>query len=227
MRNPLFLFLFLMAGVCHADCDSMSEEQLNRDGSRVRLLEKQCNEQQQRIIKVQIKPPHSVSYRTVLTRTQNTEMASTGGGHLRDIEGDGFFEYEEIGGCAAPNCDGTVFKLTRDHKGFYRFFSGNYAELLYIPGFYVESGRVGGSSWERHLYRIPRQAGAAISRHPLYSITIDGFSEYDAKGTPCLISIRKHGRWVEYTPKNKHILQMCELYGPDYAVNPPLLKKED
>lgn len=221
-------FFFVALSTCRAACGNTRQERFNSDGSAIRVLQRQCEETEKRTIQVQIKPTSSASYHTVLTRTQNTAEAATGGGNLRDIEGDGFFEYEETGICGVgPNCEGTVFKLTPSRKNLYLFFQGGYANFSYIPGLYIESGRTSCCSWEHHLYSTPKHAKTITENQHIYSVTVGSVNSENVDGTPCFISGKRNGKWAEVNPKNKGILRLCELYGSDYIVNPPLPIAED
>jgi hypothetical protein len=146
-----------------------------------------------------------------------------GGGQLLDIEGDGIFEYERRGSCGAgPNCQGTVFKLSKDRKGFYLFFDGGYSDFRYVSGLYIQGGRTSCCEWGYHAYKAPGAERAISESDSAYSINVGGATEREDSRTPCHISMKSGDQWIPTTPTDPHLLALCTLYGPEYVVNPPV-----
>jgi hypothetical protein len=214
-------------GTSFAACQSHIENRRNADGSSLRMIQRECEGERFRTIKVLLKAPRVAKYMTVLDVVQDSIQAPLGSAHLRDIEGDGIFEYEQRGMCGAgPNCEGTVFKLSKDRRRFYLFFDGGYFDFKYITGLYIESGRASCCEWEYHGYKAPSSERAISESDFAYSINVGGSIEREDSRTPCHISMKSDDQWVPVTPTDKHLLALCELYGPDYVVNPPLKETE-
>lgn len=222
MWRCLILLLLACAGPCRADCIRTIDRAANIDGSAIRIEQSQCDEADTRTILVHVSPARSAAYVQRLVRTQDVQLAPTGGAALRDVDGDGVFEYEEVGGCGAgPNCEGTIFKLTRDRKALYLFFDGAYASLTHAGGFMVESARASCCAWEHHVYRIPAEPQAIQDKHMLYRIQVDGGAPAQGDGAACRIWKRTALTWRPHRPKNRELLKLCEVYGTDFVLNPP------
>jgi hypothetical protein len=222
MRSIFTAVLILTSTTAFADCLEEHSQQRNADGSAIRMIQKQCEDDDRRTILVQLKPQGSTRYVTALRHTQSVAEAATGGGRLRDVDGDGVFEYEEIGMCGAgPNCEGWIFKIRKDRGGLYRFFHEGYTEFRRVSSYYVSSGRASCCSWEHHLYKAPSSEHTISDRDFLHSITVGGGDANEAYSTPCFVSSRVRGKWVSSAIPDKRLLALCEVYGPDYIVNPP------
>ena len=171
---------------------------------------------------MEVKPRDSTRYATVLRHTQSIAEAATGGGRLRDVDGDGVFEYEEIGACGAgPNCEGWIFKIQEDRRRMHLLFHEGYADFRRVSNYYVASGRANCCSWEHHLYEVPSDGHAIEGREPLYRITVGSVDGNDTDSTPCVVSTRVRGKWVLSAIPDNRLSQLCEVYGPDYIINPP------
>jgi hypothetical protein len=222
MRQVIAAVLILTTTPVFAECRIEHSQQRNTDGSAIRIRQKQCEDSDVRAIRVQLKPAGSTQYTTVLRHTQSVEDAGTGGGRLRDIDGDGVFEYEEIGACGTgPNCEGWIFKIKKDQRSMYLFFHDGYADFRRMSNYYVTSVRASCCSWEHHVYIEPQAERSIGERDFLYSITADSTGENRANGTPCYVSKRIRGKWVSSAIPDKRLLELCEIYGTSYIINPP------
>ena len=227
MRRLFIALLFLANSSTHAECDIERVVRQNIDGSYIRLTQEQCEERDKRSIRVELKDSSGSHYKTVLRRKQSAMVAPTGGGRLRDLDNDGVLEYEETGACGAgPNCEHSVFKINKSRTGTYAFFHGGYSDFIKLSKFYVTSGRTSCCSWSHHVYKKPSTERAISDRDFLYHVSVGDTSADDLPGTPCFISTRVRGNWVPLNTKNKNLLALCEVYGPDYILNPPRRTEE-
>lgn len=222
MRSIIATVLIFTSTSVLAECYVERSQQSNADGSAIRMKQKQCEDSDERTILIQLKQPDSPLYTTALTRKQSVAEAATGGGRLRDVDGDGIFEYEEIGPCGAgPNCEGWIFKMQKNRRHMYLFFHGGYADFRRVSSYLVTSERASCCSWEHNLYKQPSVERTIKESDLLYSIAVGSVDVADSSRTPCLVSKRVRGNWVTRAIPDKNLLVLCEVYGPDYIVNPP------
>ena len=223
MQYFLFLVtLFLSASTVFAssECTVKSDQRRNADGSQLRITQKQCLDNDSRTIRIELKPQSKSAYRTVLLRTQSVAQLKTGGGSLQDIDGDGMYEYVEIGSCGAgPNCRHEIFKMDQKERKAYLFFDGGYFDFRMISGLYVVSGRSSCCSWEYQIYRKPINERTISEQDLLYRITIKKGS-VDSPSAQCFITNKIGSQWFPIDLKDKQLLKLCELYGESYVLNP-------
>lgn len=209
---PLIPGVLVANNIC-TDCVNETEEKHNRDGSSIRVLQRQCRKIETRTIRVQIKSSQTEKYHTVLTHTQSD---SYDGGSLPDLEKDEIFEYEEQGECdMRGNCDTAIYKINKQRTNLYLFYRGVGAGFNYIPGMYVQF-----QPPNSDVYRAPQEGKSILDKDLLYHIEIVGW-HYDEATSICFISKIIKGKLVRYNPKNKDILGLCEVYEGKYVVNPP------
>lgn len=108
----------------------------------------------------------------------------------------------------------------------YLFFADGYAEFQRMSNYYVASGRGGCCLWEFHVYKPPKQERTIRESDFVYTITVDGVAENEAHKTACYISKKVDGNWVTFTPTDKGLLSICEVYDSEYIVNPPAPTEE-
>lgn len=221
--SSFLLLLHALTG--HADCVPQVEQATNRDGSVVRIEQRQCDNDFVRSILVHSKPAGAAQYATILRRTQDAVLAPTGGANWRDVDGDGIFEYEEIGACGAgPNCEAVVYRLSDSRKSLHLLFDGAYASLTTVAGFLVTSGRASCCAWEHAVYRRPPAPLPVQESDRIYRITVGDLSVGDddsgANRTACRVYQRELGEWKSVVPPERGLLKLCEVYGEDYELNP-------
>ncbi len=225
MRSLLIgVFLVLCAfasASSSAECQIKTDQRRNADGSQVRIRKKQCDDDQFKILWVEIKPQSSAAFTTVLKRTQLLDQIPADGGSLQDIDGDGIYEYVEVMSCGAgPNCRHQIFKIDSQLPKAYLLFDGAYFKFRTISGFYVATGRSSCCSWDHQVYRKPKMNRMISEQDLLYTITVS-MDSVDSPVAQCLITKRVGSYWLPTELNDKNLLQLCEVYGDRYGVNPP------
>lgn len=203
-----------------AQCETEQSEALNRDGSSIRLVQKQCHESNRCLLQVDVRPDRASPYAMVLRRIKPMNQAPAVGGHLIDIDADGLFEVEEVDYCGAgPNCFRRIHKVDAKTRKSHLFFEGGYFQFRKIGDFYVTSGRSGCCSWEHQIYAKPENQLTIDDQHHRYTITVGADSGTPTK-TQCLVSKRIGDDWLLASPPNA-LLNLCAFYGNHYRLNPP------
>jgi hypothetical protein len=214
------LGLTLACQTAFAQCNVSTKLARNRDGSELRLVVKHCEGERQRVLTALYRHRSSEKYRNVLKLLQDADEAPTGGGTLRDLDGDGLYEVEVSGMCGAgPNCEGSIYRLTPDRARMFLFFSGGYAKLISLDNYLIESGRASCCSWEHRVYHLRSPLQQVQKSDVLYRIVvgIQVLTEADHEATCTFID--SENRVV--LPSDQSLMHLCHIYGPDYVLAQP------
>jgi len=216
----LFVSLGLVHSPAFAQCDAVTEQAENADGSSLQLVVQYCDEAIERDIRVSYRATADESYTQLFHLVQDAEEAPMGGAALRDLDGDGLHELETRGMCGAgPNCEGAIYRLTSERDALFEFFASGYADLIMVDEFLVESGRASCCSWEYHVY-LPRSNSEPVQASDFVyamAVGIDVGSDTDNDVT-CTFTDSQNQVVV---PSNPNLLALCSHYGPDYILATP------
>ena len=218
--------LLLCGGSAIADCKVETDQQQNSDGSELRITQTQCDQQNQRTFLIELRTDPTSPYTTVLQRNQSLSEFPRGFGHLKDIDADGILEYDEVESCGAgPNCSHSIFRIDPKQARAWLLFQGGFFDFRKISDFYVTSGRSSCCSWEHQVYAKPDGESSIVEADLRYLISVSSghtlrAGTTDQYITTCRISRPKGESWAPVDPESKELLQLCEIYGKDYILNP-------
>ena len=229
MSNLFRVSLWLCCGIfasvfCCAQGKPALKTKRNQDRSLFKIVESESRRSNTRRIEVFFAPNGASKPRRLLQLSQNLDEAPTGGADFTDLDGDGFYEIEVRGMCGAgPNCEGDLYRLDRASKSLYHFFSGGYAELLYLDGYLIESGRASCCAWELHAYKVAKHRRLIADKN--MSLLIEVKAEGDAAGNVTSVECkfnRVTGAVLEtINPPSAKWLKLCEQFGTAYQVAKP------
>ncbi|MEL1265663.1 hypothetical protein [Pseudoxanthomonas putridarboris] len=206
-----------------AACEASPAEQAgNRDGSTL-SLRTECPAGATRRYIVELRCADGRQCDT-LEIEQDIEESPTGHASLVDIDGDGMHEVEVRGMCGAgPNCEGDLYRIDRDGRTLYHFFSGGYADVRIIDGHIVESGRASCCSWEHHAWPLDEDGRLHGDGPMALMVTIgaDFASERDDAPPRCTFSRPSGDNRQVVAPPGAAWLSLCEVYGDDYHLVTP------
>ena len=227
MRMQWLAVLLLCSGSAIANCKIETDQKRNADGSELRITQTQCDQHNQRTILIELRADPISPYTTVLQRNQSLSEFPRGFGHLKDIDDDGILEYDEVENCGAgPNCWHSIFRIDPKQARAWLLVKGGFSDVRKISDFYVTSGRSSCCSWEHQVYAKPDGQRSVDEEDLRYLISVSSgltlrAGTTDQYITTCRISRPKGESWAPVDPDSKELLQLCEIYGKDYILNPP------
>ncbi len=232
------LFAALLACLCIATatpafaqaCVDAPEPEVveNRDGSRLRVIA-EClapgdeASEPRFAYHVQRAAPDRADFEPLLDLVSDAMDEPVRSVNLIDVDGDGRFEVEARGMCGAgPNCGGDLYRLDASGTSLVHFFSGGYADLRWIDGYLIESGRASCCAWEHHAWRA-EGVDTLVEREMDLMITIgaDLAAETDDAPARCTFSRRSGDNWQVVDPPGPAWLTLCAIYGDDYHLVTP------
>ena len=212
-----------LPSLAHASCEPTPQQSAkNADGSTLRLRT-ECPRDGIRVHVIELGCPGGGACDR-LEIEQDTESFPMGGAATIDIDGDGMHEVEVRGMCGAgPNCEGDLYRIDRDQRKLYHFFSGGYADLQVIDGYLVEGGRASCCAWEFHGWRLDGKTPPLTYDNIdlMANVSASGDEDGNVTAVECSFSVRNGDNWKPVLPPSPAWLRICEHYGEPYRLVAP------
>jgi hypothetical protein len=147
------------------------------------------------------------------------------GVYFEDLNKDGYREIVARGMCGAgPNCLGEIYRWNRKAQKLERFLSSGWADLDFVDGYLITTGRASCCSWEFGAYRWDRASGYGDDAGRDLSVEVASETLDDSDDEPivrCTFSRKIEGEWRVVPPPSPAWLKFCETYGKTYHIEGP------
>lgn len=144
---------------------------------------------------------------------------------FEDLNKDGYREIVARGMCGAgPNCLGEIYRWNRKSQKLERFLSSGWADLDFIDGYLITTGRDSCCSWEFGAYRWDRASGYGDDADRDLSVEVASETLDESDEEPivrCTFSRKTEGEWHVVPPPSPAWLKFCETYGKTYHIEGP------
>lgn len=212
MKTLIVLVLLVLSISAQAACQKSTKSVKNKDQSVLMLTEEVCDGQTGRTVSLQITRANERAASTLMQKAVPKTV------RFLDLEGDGTYEFEEIGSCAGlPDCEAFIYKLNPERSALKLYFQGAYSEVSVVDGYIVESGRSSCCSWEHHLYRADSAKLPITEVDMVYRVKVQAPESLGYAS--CQFSERAGRGWRPVKLPSQGLKKLCEAYGKNYRIN--------